>query len=79
MVHVEDLFLTCCKEGRIAELATGLGERYWEIKCVQGPVSNNLAMTEDEARITIKGFEDELLMWCEGSETAKSSAGEHKI
>lgn len=47
-------------------------------------MSNNLAVvfytsTEDEARITMKGFEDELLKWYEGSETAKSSAGEHKI
>jgi hypothetical protein len=46
-VHVDDLFFTCCKEDRIAELATSLRERYGEIKCVQGPVSNYLAMMFD--------------------------------
>ena len=33
-VDVDDLFFTCCKEDRIAELATSLRERYGEIKCV---------------------------------------------
>ena len=80
-VHVDDLFITCCKQKRIVELATSLRERCGEIKCAQGPVTNYLGMvfdtsTEGEARVTMKGFVDDLLKWYGGSGTANSPAGE---
>jgi hypothetical protein len=79
-VHVDDLFVTCCKQVRIMELATSLRESYEEINCVQGPVSNYLGMTfdtstEGEARVTMKGFVDDPLKWYGGTGTANSPAG----
>ena len=80
-VHVDDLLVTCCQEGPIMKLAESLRSRYGEIKCVHGPITNYLGMVFDtsvkgEARVTMKGFVDDLLKWYGGCGSAKSPAGE---
>lgn len=69
-LHVDDLLVTSADGEMIELLCTGLKSKYGEISRNNGPVVNYLGMTFDmrhpgEARVSMKGYVDDLL---EGSE-----------
>ena len=78
-LHVDDLYITSKTTAIIDELEKGLREAYGEVKCGRGAVLNYLAMVFDtsvkgEARVTMKGFVDDILRLYNGTGVAKSPA-----
>jgi Reverse transcriptase (RNA-dependent DNA polymerase) len=66
-VHVDDLFISSKSPSMIEHLCTGLKDRYGDITRKDGPVVSYLGMTFDlsfpgEARLTIRGYVEELLI-----------------
>jgi Reverse transcriptase (RNA-dependent DNA polymerase) len=65
-VHVDDLLIVSTSKDMIDHLTEGLKNRYGEISSIRGLVLNYLGMTFDlsqprEARVSMKGYVDELL------------------
>lgn len=65
-VHVDDLLIVSTSKDMIDQLTEGLKNRYGEISSTRGLVLNYLGMTFDlsqpgEARVSMKGYVDELL------------------
>ena len=69
-VHVDDLFISSVNPHMVQELCDGLKKKYGEITLFTGPVLNYLGMVFDvtkkgEARVTMKGYVDDMLMCSE--------------
>jgi hypothetical protein len=76
---VDDLYITSKTITMIDELEKGLREAYGEVKCERGEVLNYLGMVFDtsvqgEARVTMKGFVEDILRLYNGTGVAKSPA-----
>ena len=68
-VHVDDLLITSNSKEMIEDLCAGLRRRCGDISKSDGPILNYLGMVFDltikgEARVTIKGFIDDVLSSC---------------
>jgi Reverse transcriptase (RNA-dependent DNA polymerase) len=80
-VHVDDLFISSACAAMIADLREGLTKAYGEVSMVQGPTLDYLGMTIDmstkgEARITMKGYVEDVLLSAGGRGTAATPATE---
>ena len=78
-VHVDDLFIASKSPEMIDHLTLGLKSRYGEISKTQGTVLNYLGMTFDlshpgEARVSMKGYVDDLLESCAATGGARTPA-----
>ena len=78
-VHVDDLFITSASEDMVTALTVGLKSRYGEITETRGTILNYLGMVFDlsyagEARVTIKGYVDDMLATCGVTGYAKTPA-----
>ena len=78
-VHVDDLLITSESKDLIESLCVGLKNKYGDISRTDGPVVNYLGMVFDlrhagEARVSMKGFVDDVLVGSEISGVAKIPA-----
>ena len=78
-IHVDDLLITSVSEKMISELTEGLRTRYGEITLKHGPLLNYLGMSLDfshsgEARLTMSGYLNEILMTSGVTGTARTPA-----
>ena len=78
-VHVDDLLITSESKDLIESLCVGLKNKYGDISQTDGPVENYLGMVFDlrhagEARVSMKGFVDDLLEESEISGVARTPA-----
>ena len=80
-IHVDDLLITSVCSHMIEDLARDLTERYGEVTRKNGPVVNYLGMVFDltttgEAKITMRGFADDMLKECGITGSARTPATE---
>jgi hypothetical protein len=78
-IHVDDLLITSISKRMISELTEGLRMRYGEITLKHGPMLNYLGMSLDfshsgEARLTMSGYLNEILMTSGVTGTARTPA-----
>ena len=79
--HVDDLLITSQNRGMIESLCTGLRIKYGTVSRTDGPVVNYLGMVFDlshagEARVSMKGYVEDLLTGSGISGVARSPATE---
>jgi hypothetical protein len=80
-VHVDDLLIVSTSRSMVEHLTAGLKHRYGEISSTLGDVVNYLGMTFDlfkpgEARVSMKGYVDDLLESCHMTGGARIPATE---
>ena len=81
-IHVDDLFISSANPHMVDELCDGLKKRYGEITKCSGPVLNYIGMvfdltTKGEAKVTMKGYVEDLLMCSETPGGARSPGTEN--
>ena len=79
-VHVDDLLITSASDEMISALTCGLKSRYGEITETCGNTLNYLEMVFDlphpgEARVTMKGYVDDMIATCGVSGNAPATEG----
>ena len=80
-VHVDDLLITSVSDDMISALTCGLKSRYGDITETYGTTLNYLGMVFDlshpgEARVTMKGYVDDMIATCGVSGSARTPATE---